>query len=404
MRHGVTRPIPQEALYEESNPSEAPPSYADAIAGTRPMLPRLQSGSRSKLNQLKAHTNSSSFTINHKEPQKTQPTPAIMSDVTSVLLQQIGQLEKERKILQAQYAQLPANHTYCKDEKMDCKDEKKDCKGEKKDCKDEKKDCKDEKKDCKDDKKDCKDENKDSTDERPSFLCDEVITSYLWLQAGKSIQRFKNLLLEGDAARALKLQDLVDTLVRVTLPHDREVRLAEVQKDEKIRLAEIAREEKVRLQELTNEEKERQAKIAGDEKVRLAELAKEEKIRLGELAESEKVRLRELSNELHEQDKNEKIRLEELRLEGIRFVEGVRKDVDLRIAELDTPARRIYATKDAAAEGHQSNERKLEMILKHIEIITESTRCMKAKSSDNTHCSVNDTGAGGTPPEYVFGD
>ncbi|KAG0000705.1 hypothetical protein BGZ79_005580 [Entomortierella chlamydospora] len=317
-----------------------------------------------------------------------------MSDLTSVLLQQIEQLEKERKILQTQYTRLPANNTENTPQSGG--------NDEKKDGKDEKKDGKDEKKDGKDEKKDGKDEKKDSTDERPSFLCDEIIPSYLWLQAGNSIQKFRDLLLEGDTARALKVQGLTETLVHLTLPPNREVRLAEVQRDEKIRLAEIAREEKVRLQELANEEKERQAKIAGDEKVRLAELGKEEKIRLAE--EREKIRLRELSKELHEQEKNKIIRLEELKLDGIRFVEGARKDLDLRLAELEMPARRIYATKDAAMEEHESSEKKLAMILKHIETITGFTHCIKAKSSDNTHCIANATEATGTPPEYVFGD
>ncbi|KAG0015598.1 hypothetical protein BGZ80_009758 [Entomortierella chlamydospora] len=299
-----------------------------------------------------------------------------MSDLTSVLLQQIEQLEKERKILQTQYTRLPANNTENTPQSGG--------NDEKKDGKDEKKDGKDEKKDGKDEKKDGKDEKKDSTDER------------------NSIQKFRDLLLEGDTARALKVQGLTETLVHLTLPPNREVRLAEVQRDEKIRLAEIAREEKVRLQELANEEKERQAKIAGDEKVRLAELGKEEKIRLAE--EREKIRLRELSKELHEQEKNKIIRLEELKLDGIRFVEGARKDLDLRLAELEMPARRIYATKDAAMEEHESSEKKLAMILKHIETITGFTHCIKAKSSDNTHCIANATEATGTPPEYVFGD
>ncbi|KAF9352076.1 hypothetical protein BGX26_010033 [Mortierella sp. AD094] len=334
------------------------------------------------------------------------------TSVSAILQQQIEQLEKERKVLHTQYTRL----LYANNTKKNVRDNKReeDVGGE------EEKEEEDRSVDDEDDEKE------DSTDERPSFLCDDIIPSYLWLQAGNSIQKFRELLLRGENTRALKVQDLLEALVRLTLLPDKEVRLAEVQRDEKVRLAEIAKEEKdrqaviakeekirlqelsneekMRIQELANEEKGRQADVAKDEKIRLAELAKEEKIRLAELLQHEKIRLRELSKELQEQEKNEKVRLEELKLDEIRFVEGARKDLDLRLAELMMPVKRIYATKDAAIEEHKSSERKLAAILKHIELVTTPTYRLKGKSSDDTHCSANVAEATGAPPEYAFGD
>ncbi|KAF9113493.1 hypothetical protein BGX27_001447 [Mortierella sp. AM989] len=309
-----------------------------------------------------------------------------MTDLSAVIQQQIEQLEKERKILQEQFGRLPSFKKKNEEDKADETDE---------------------------------------GSEKPTFLCDGYLPSRLWARADKSIQKFRELLLQEEESHGNKIQGHLETLVRFTLPPDREVRLAEVQRDEKVSLAEIAKaekdhqivtakDEKIRLAELANEEHLRQLKAANEEKIRLAELAKEEKVQLAELAQKEKIQLRELANDsqqkqkdekltLAELAKDEKVRLEELKLDEIRFVEGTRKDLDIKLAELEMPVKRLNATRDATIEERKSSEKKMLAILKHIELVATMAHRFKGKAGEKTNSSLGIESMG-NPPEYGFGD
>ncbi|KAF9113492.1 hypothetical protein BGX27_001446 [Mortierella sp. AM989] len=247
----------------------------------------------------------------------------------------------------------------------------------------------------------------------------------------------EDLILQEEESRGNRIQGLLENLIQFALPPSKEVQLAEIQRDEKVRLAEIAKaeknhqivtakDEKIRLAILANEGEDRKLKIANDEKIRLAELVKEEKIRLAELArkekvqlcklaQKEKIRLAELANESQQRQKDEKltlaelakdgkVRLEELKLDETRFVEGARKELDIRLAELEMPIKRLYATRDATIEDHKSSEKKILAILKHIELVTEMTHRFKGKASNENHNSSHGVESMGSPPDYGFSD
>ncbi|KAF9365132.1 hypothetical protein BGX34_011332, partial [Mortierella sp. NVP85] len=86
--------------------------------------------------------------------------------------------------------------------------------------------------------------SRDKNDNEWRPYLDSILISRLWQLAEQSHNKYRDLLIKYEQDRTAKIDGLTRDLVQLTMNSERDVQLAQVQKDEKIRLAEIAKEEK----------------------------------------------------------------------------------------------------------------------------------------------------------------